>query len=247
MSVAALTLPAFLALAAQCTPTTADGRLIVAPETLASVVWTESRLGALRVGINEPGARAPVFGSLAAAAAWVTVNAHRSLDVGIAQINTSAGHMQRRGLPVVAALDPCVGIRVGSEVLAGCYRTAPAVEEQRRIRLAAACYNTGKHNEAAPYVQRVQASAEVVVPAIRLRGEAAASSVSAAPPAQPPAPIAPPSLCAPAWDPWALARCSTARTPASPAGPKHGPTAPVALEAVPAPRTGLASLEEPAP
>ena len=242
-----MALSAFLALAAQCTPTTPDGRLVVAPETLAAVAWTESRLGALRVGINEPGARAPAFGSLAEATAWVTANAHRSLDVGIAQINSAAGHMQRRGLPVAAALDPCVGIRVGSEVLAGCYRTAPAVEEQRRIRLAAGCYNTGKHNEAAPYVQRVQASAEVVVPAIRLRGDAPTPSAPAVIPAQPIAPIALPSLCAPAWDLWALARCPTARTPATQAGPKHGPTAPAALEAVPIPRTGLASLEEPAP
>ena len=176
-----MALSAFLALAAQCTPMTPDGRLVVAPETLAAVAWTESRLGALRVGINEPGARAPVFSSLAAATVWVTANAHRSLDIGLAQINTRAGHMQRRGLPVAAALDPCVGIRVGAEVLAGCYRTAPAVEEQRRIRFAAACYNTGRHNEAVPYVQRVQASAELVVPAIRLRGEMALPAPTARP------------------------------------------------------------------
>ena len=186
---------------------TPDGRLVVAPETLAAVAWTESRLGALRVGINEPGARAPAFNSLAEATAWVTANAHRSLDVGIAQINSAAGHMQRRGLPIAAALDPCVGIRVGSEVLAGCYRTAPAVEEQRRIRLAAGCYNTGKHNEAAPYVQRVQASAELVVPAIRLRGDVA----SPAPAAHTPDPMDDDPDAPPEWDVWA--RTTYARRP----------------------------------
>ena len=169
-------LAAFLLLAAECTPRTVDGRPIVAPETLASVVRTESGFASWAVGINEPGARAPAFASQAQAAAWVAANAHRSLDVGVTQINSSAGHMQRRGLPVAAALDPCVAIRVGSEVLRDCYRTAPARDEQARLREAASCYNTGTHTRGFGngYVQRIQASAEVVVPAIRLRGEAIA-------------------------------------------------------------------------
>ena len=166
-----LSLPAFLVLAAQCTPLAANGQPIVPPETLASVVQTESGFGSLAVGVNEAGVKAPAFGSLVQAAAWVTVNAHRSIDVGVTQINTRAGHMQRRGLPVSAALDPCVAIRVGAEVLRDCYRTAPAAEPQQRLRQAASCYNAGNHWRGFEngYVRRFLASAEVVVPAIRLR------------------------------------------------------------------------------
>ena len=202
-----------------CLPRTADSRFIVHPDTLASVAHTESGLRALSVGINEPGARAPAFTSRAQAAAWVDANARRSLDVGIAQINTAAGHMRRRGLPASAALDPCVGLRVGAEVLRDCYRTAPAVEAQQRLREAASCYNTGTHTRGFGngYVQRIQASAEIVVPAIRLRGE-----VAAATPAPVPATPTPPA-CAPAWDPWALAACTARPVPPTPA--------PVTLEA----------------
>ena len=188
-----LSLPAFLALAAQCTPLAADGRAIVPPETLASVVQTESGFGPLAVGVNEPGVKPPAFGSLVQAAAWVTANAHRSIDVGVTQINSSAGHMQRRGLPVSAALDPCVAIWVGSEVLRDCYRTAPAQEPQQRLREAASCYNTGTHTRGFGngYVRRFLASAEVVVPAIRLRRDLpnAADAPVVPEPAQPRRPV----------------------------------------------------------
>ena len=161
-----------------CLPRTLDGRFIVHPDTLASFAHTESGLNVLSVGINESGALAPAFTSLARAAAWVTANAHRSLDVGLTQINTRAGHMQRRGLPVAAALDGCTAMRVGAEVLRDCYQAAPARDEQTRLEQAASCYNTGSHSRGLArerggngYATRVQASAEVVVPAIRLRGE----------------------------------------------------------------------------
>ena len=59
-----------------------------------------------------------------------------------------------------------------------------------RLAQAGSCYNTGTHTRGLArvhggngYVTRVQASAEVVVPAIRLRGEAVA-------PFAPPAPVA---------------------------------------------------------
>ena len=180
-------LAAFLLLAAECTPRTVDGRPIVAPETLASVVRTESNFAALSVStnINGVGTGSPRFSTAAEASAFIdrslAVNPRASLDIGLTQINNRAGHMQRRGLPLAAALDGCTAIRVGSEVLRECYRTAPARDEQARLAEAASCYNAGNHTRGLArerggngYVTRVQASAEVVVPAIRLRGEAIA-------------------------------------------------------------------------
>ena len=53
-----------------------------------------------------------------------------NLDLGAAQLNWSSGHLQRRGLPLSAAFDPCTGLRVGGEVLANCYRRTSGSDEQ---------------------------------------------------------------------------------------------------------------------
>ena len=157
-----LDLAAFLALSARCAP-------MVAPETMAAIVRTESGFNTLAIGVNGPYGSARKFRTVEDAAAFIAANSGASIDVGIAQINNRAGHMQTRGFSVAAALDPCIGLQVGGEVLAKCFRLAPSVDEQRRIQEAASCYNTGGYVRGFGngYVQRVQASAGYVVPAIR--------------------------------------------------------------------------------
>ncbi len=151
----------------------------VAPETLLSVVKTESGFNPLAIGDNtDRRSYAPATLPDAVALATRLVAAGHSLDLGIAQINTEAGHLQARGLPLSAVFDACTGLRVGSEVLTDCYRRAFGVE-QARLRQALSCYNTGTLNRGAGYAARVWRTAAHVVPAIQLAGDA--------PPAQTPA------------------------------------------------------------
>lgn len=159
----ALTLIAALHLAKACAGN-------IAPETLLSVMATESGFNALAIGDNTDGRRhAPADLADAVAITTRLVAAGHSLDLGIAQINTVAGHMQARNLPLSAAFDPCTGLRVGGEVLASCYgRTAGA--EQARLRQALSCYNTGTLDRGAAYAARVWQVAVHVVPAIQLAG-----------------------------------------------------------------------------
>ena len=213
----ALSLVVALHLAAACAPG-------VAPETWLSVVDTESGFSGpvigfntLAIGDNTSGrSYAPATLATAVSLASGLVAAGHSVDLGVAQINSAAGHLQRRGLSLAAAFDPCTGFRVGGEVLADCYRRAPGADEQARIRAALGCYNGDRTGA---YARRVFARAERVVPAIRLTGQAGtptplsppAAALSAAPPSPPP--------CAPSWAAWALAECSARQADGRPAPP----------------------------
>lgn len=142
---------------------------LVAPETVAAVAHHESGLHPYAIGVNgaphlgrSPATRAEaerLVASLLAAG-------YRSLDLGLMQLNWAAGHLQSRGLPITAAFDRRISVRVGCEVLADCYRRAPGPNGQLRLRAALGCYNTGRPNPLAPYVQRIQASADKVVPLV---------------------------------------------------------------------------------
>lgn len=169
----------------------------VAPETLLSVIKTESGFETFAIGDNTDH-RSFHPGSLEAAVALAVhlTEAGHNLDLGVAQINQPAGHLRRRGLSVADAFDPCTSFRVGGEVLADCYRRASGRDEQARLRAAVGCYNSGSVERGADYVQRVQATAAQVVPALRVPG--VASSLN--PPAPPADPSAPPS-----WDVWSYA------------------------------------------
>lgn len=164
-----VSLAAALHIAASCAPT-------VAPETLLSVVRTESSFDSLAIGDNtDRRSYHPATVAEAVALAAQLIAAGHSVDLGAAQINWSAGHLQRRGLPPGAAFDPCTGFRIGGEVLADCWGRATGADEQARLLSAVGCYNAG--HPAGPgtaYVQRVQASAAVIVPAIRVVGLPAA-------------------------------------------------------------------------
>ena len=81
-------------------------------------------------------------------------------------------------------------------------------EEQRALTETLACYNSGRF-ERPEYVRAVRASAEQIVPAIRLAGPAAPPAPRPQAVAEPPKEPAPPDPCAavPAFDSWAKARC----------------------------------------
>lgn len=169
-----LSLAAILYLAQACAST-------VAPETLLSVVKAESGFNALAIGDNTD-RRSYAPATLADAVAVTTrlIAAGHSLDLGIAQLNTVAGHLQSRGLPLSAAFDPCTGLRIGGEVLASCYGRAVGAE-QARLRQALSCYNTGTLDRGEAYAARVWRAAAHVVPAIQIAGDAAAEPSPATP------------------------------------------------------------------
>ncbi len=166
-----LPLVAALHLAASCAPS-------VAPDTLLSIVRTESAFDTLAVGDNttrqsyHPGSSAD-----AVALASRLIAAGHSVDLGAAQLNWSAGHLQRRNLPIAAAFDPCIGFHVGGEVLVECWGRATGADVQARLGSAIGCYNAGHPSPGTAYVQRVQASAAQIVPAIRVAGVIAPSAV----------------------------------------------------------------------
>lgn len=213
----ALALAAALQLAGSCAPQ-------IAPETWLSVVNTESGLSGPAIGFNtfaigdntSGRSYAPASLTQAVSLASALVAAGHSVDLGVAQINSAAGHLQRRGLPLAAAFDPCTGFRVGGEVLVDCYRRAAGTDEQAHIRAALGCYNGDRTGA---YARRVLASAERIVPAIRLAGQAVAPAARPAPSAVVPAAPPSPPPCAPSWAAWALAECSARRAEPPPASP----------------------------
>ena len=178
MTASTLTLAAFLALAPRCAPG-------VHPDTLASVIHAESGFGLYRVGINHRGrsVSSRTYGSKEEAVAAVDLligQGVTNLDLGPAQISWMAGHLQRRGLPLAAAFEPCIALGIAADVLRDCWSRAPAREEQARLDQTAACYNSGTFERPA-YVRAVRASAAVVVPALRVAGTPAASAPAAVP------------------------------------------------------------------
>jgi type IV secretion system protein VirB1 len=188
-------------LAARCAPS-------VAFETLAPVMRTESGFNPFALRVNGPGG-GPIFpGTHEAAVALATdliVRQGRSVDLGLMQINS--GNLRGLGLSIAEVLDTCTNIAAGARILRDGYAAARRGEpdSQQALRVAFSRYNTG-HPErgfANGYVVRIQDAAEVVVPAIRLRGDApGAPQLTAVPAAEPSNddPDAPP-----AWDVWVRA------------------------------------------
>lgn len=224
MSGAALTLAAFLAMAPRCAPA-------VHPDTLAPVIQTESAFNLYSLGINRDGRSigSRRFGTEAEAVAAVRellAAGVDNLDMGPAQLNLRAGHLQRRGLGIEAAFRPCPALGVAADVLVDCWRRAPAGAEQARLDASLSCYNTGGFTRGLArsaggngYVGLVRAAAERIVPALRLAARDVPPLTS---PGAAPAPPPPPA-CAPSWDAWARVACArrAVRTKAAPA-PRDG-------------------------
>jgi type IV secretion system protein VirB1 len=189
-----LSLAMFAQLAASCGPT-------VHVDTLAAVARTESAFNTLAIGDNTARqSYAPATLEEAVATATALLAQGHSLDLGLMQVNSA--NLPGVRMSVGDAFDPCKSISAGARVLADGYR-APAIGEdvQPALLQALSHYNTGSPSRgfANGYVRRVQASAEQVVPAIRLGGTAAvATEPKAGAPAASPTNPAPPTP--PSWD-----------------------------------------------
>lgn len=157
----------FLQLTTACAPR-------VAPETLAAVARTESKFNEL--SINDNTTRqviATASRDEAVAAATKAIGQGHSVDLGLMQVNS--GNLSSLGLSVADAFDPCRSLAAAETLLVQGYAPGTqAPDQQTALFRALSRYNTGDPAKgfANGYVARVQASAEIVVPAIRLRGEA---------------------------------------------------------------------------
>ncbi len=245
-SAAPLSLATFAQLAASCAPH-------VAVETLAAVARTESGFDVLTLHDNTTGRTyhsATREDAIASGVELATVSRH-SVDLGLMQINSA--NLARLGLTLADAFDPCRNLAAADRVLVDGY-TTPALgqDPQPAVRQALSRYNTGDASRgvANGYVGKVQASAELVVPALRLRGEAAADQLDqpgplggSAPVTAQPLPPPPPS-----WDVYGQARAGRrqgavvfgaspmpAPVPAAvaPPAPVKAPAAPLPGEPVP--------------
>lgn len=206
-----LPLALFAQFAASCGPA-------VHVETLAAVARTESGFDVLAIGDNTTGiAHAPATPAEALATAGALLARGHSLDLGLMQINSAT--LDRLGLTVADAFDPCKSIAGAARVLADGYRLAPGEDTQPALARALSRYNTGSpvRGLANGYVAKVRASAAQVVPAIRIAGggDRAPGLHGASPPAGDTATLPP------AWDVYARARL--ARRAAAPPSPDRAP------------------------
>ena len=207
-------------LAVRCAPS-------VAFETLAAVIRAESGFQPFALGVNGPGGGPifpPTYDVAVTLATDLIKRQGRSVDLGLMQVNSR--NLSRLGLTVAGILDPCINLAAGARLMREGYAAAlrGEADPQQALRVAFSRYNSG-HPErgfANGYVHRVQGAAEVVVPAIRLRGDAAGAPQrpAANPDADPPVddPDAPPE-----WDVWALA--THASRPRLLVVPRKAPTA----------------------
>jgi type IV secretion system protein VirB1 len=208
----------------------------VAFETVAAVIGAESGFNPLAIGVNGPAGGPIVPATREAAIATATdliVRQGRSVDLGLMQVNS--GNLHVLGLSIADAFDPCRNIAAGARLLRDGYAAAHGAgeEPQQALRVAFSRYNTGSPERgfANGYVRRVEDSAELVVPAIRLRGEAAAAPPSAA--AAVPEPSADDPDAPPAWDVWAQATRSRQPNAMAASGPS--------------PATSAAGVDDPSP
>ena len=151
-----------LALASQCAPT-------VAPETLLSVVHVESRFEPLAIGVNGFPRLKVSATSLddAVAKASRLIAAGRSVDLGLAQINSK--NLAWLGLSVADAFEPCRNLAAAARVLQAGYQPNAKVREQPALLEALSRYNTGddRRGFANGYVAKVTKAAAHIVPALR--------------------------------------------------------------------------------
>lgn len=171
-----LTLPEVAALADRCAPQ-------VAVETLVSIATVESGLAPLAIGVNG----APVVRVSAATAgeaatkAQALIDQGRSVDLGLAQINSR--NLPRLGLSVVEAFDPCRNLEAAQTILVEDFgrSSGPGTEVQTALRASLSRYNTGDPERGLSngYVARVVRAAVKIVPSLQVGATAGQSSTTA--------------------------------------------------------------------
>lgn len=234
----------FTQLAGSCAPH-------VAVETLGSVARTESGFDALAVHDNTSG-RTFKPSSREEAIALTTelvVVQHHSVDLGLMQINSL--NLPSLGLTVTDAFDPCRNLAAAERILVQGYTVPPTGgDEQVALQQTLSRYNTGDpaRGLANGYVGRIQASAEVIVPAIRVQGSSAilpavASRNETAPILAQPLPPPPAS-----WDVYGQARVARERAATASSISRAAVESSAASQTAPvSPSPSVASLASPGP
>lgn len=177
----ALALATLVGLSTACAPQ-------VAPATLLSLARAESAFDPLSIGVNSRPRRTlhPATRDAAIAAAEALQVRKQSFDLGLTQINV--GNLQRLGLTLETAFDPCRNLAGGAKVLAAAYQAArrDEADEQTALRAALSTYNTGDPQRGLRngYVARVLRAADQVAPKLvpALSVEPAVTAAASSPP-----------------------------------------------------------------
>lgn len=142
----------FNELATQCAP-------MVAPQTLAAIVKTESNFNPLAININKGYRleRQPKNKDEAVATAKWLINNHFNIDMGLGQVNSS--NLPKVKLTVEDAFDPCKNLAASAVILHGNFQAASKYShnEQSALLKAISAYNTGSFSRGFSngYVNRV--------------------------------------------------------------------------------------------
>lgn len=241
-----VSLALFTKLAAQCAPT-------VHVETLAAVAHTESGFHAGAIHDNTTGRSYwPNTREDAVALATDLVQAQRhSVDLGLMQVNSA--HLIDLRMTVAQAFDPCRNLKAGAQLLNAGYQPSRALLEagqdsQPALLQAISRYNTGhpQRGFSNGYVARVVASAEQIVPAIRIHEQRATTAMAVVSPQDDTAALASSASLSlsssasqlttpetpPTWDVFGRARYTRHHGPASSQAPIM-PLTPIMLKAEP--------------
>ena len=151
-------------LAATCAPN-------IHETTLSALVRHESTAQVYAIGINK-GKRLeqqPTDYEQAAQIANDLIERGIDFDAGLGQINVR--NWAWLGLTTETVFDPCTNLQAAQTVLTDCYERAlrQSSDEQRALRSALSCYNTGNFERGFSngYVGKVLAQAGIKVPAIK--------------------------------------------------------------------------------
>ena len=130
----------------------------ISTDTALRLIQAESGGRQFAININGPFALSSQPRNYAEFVAVVNAldTAGYNFDFGFAQANNR--EVKRRGYRIADKVDPCGNLGFLQEVLAGCYRSAPAGNDaQKRLGDALSCYNTGRYGPGYTngYVNRV--------------------------------------------------------------------------------------------
>ncbi|WP_081987120.1 lytic transglycosylase domain-containing protein [Methylotenera sp. G11] len=146
------------ALALECAP-------MVAPQTLAAIVKTESNFNSLAININKGYRleRQPKNKDEAVVTAkWLIANNY-NIDMGLGQVNSV--NLAKTRLSIDDAFDPCKNLAAAATILKWNYESASrrAPDNQSALHAAISAYNTGSFTRGFSngYVQKVVSNASV--------------------------------------------------------------------------------------
>jgi type IV secretion system protein VirB1 len=158
----------FISLTKECAP-------MVAPQTMAAIVKTESQFQPWAIGINGNVklTRQPNNKAEAVATAQNLIAQGYNIDMGLGQINSA--NLDRIGLSIESVFEPCTNLAASAAILQANYQSATKKlqGEQPALYAALSAYNTGSFTRGFKngYVQKVvknagTATAAQIVPAI---------------------------------------------------------------------------------